>query len=168
MPNKRQSVQLNALPLKKLDSYLETTNHKMLTLWRGGWDSNPRRLSHLTRFRDEHIQPLCHLPKASIQSKGGHWRDRPSTTWRPWGDSNARPLPPQGSALSTELRGQSTRPFVTRTARTANLSNLPSPQPHSTRARPRQSSSCHRTAKTLSRNDQHSAKVEAKPQEGCQ
>jgi hypothetical protein len=39
--------------------------------WRGGWDSNPRRLSHLTRFRDEHIQPLCHLPKLSVAQKGG-------------------------------------------------------------------------------------------------
>ncbi len=30
--------------------------------WRGGWDSNPRGLSDPTRFRDEHVQPLRHLP----------------------------------------------------------------------------------------------------------
>ena len=86
--------------------------------WRGGWDSNPRGLSDPTRFRDEHVQPLRHLPveayapvilraerpraSRSARSEGrpnADRRDRPPTWWRPWGDSNARPLPPQGSAL---------------------------------------------------------------------
>src|SRR5262245_38358009 len=39
--------------------------------WRGGWDSNPRGLSDPTRFRDEHVQPLRHLPSPPIQPKGG-------------------------------------------------------------------------------------------------
>src|SRR5258705_5512952 len=56
---------------ERTDSLIRTPHRRILTRWRGGWDSNPRRLSHLTRFRDEHIQPLCHLPRLSVAQKGG-------------------------------------------------------------------------------------------------
>jgi hypothetical protein len=66
--------------------------------WRGGWDSNPRGFSGPTRFRDEHVQPLRHLParRSAVREPPLHPKGGPTPT-----GVTALPLPGDPGATRT-------------------------------------------------------------------
>ena len=44
----------------------KTRTRRVSSIWRRGWDSNPRRALTLAGFQDQCIQPLCHLSIGSV------------------------------------------------------------------------------------------------------
>src|SRR5262249_53318637 len=58
-----QRYRMRGMKRKRYTIPMGDGSRRFLTDWRGGWDSNPRGFSGPTRFRDEHVQPLRHLPK---------------------------------------------------------------------------------------------------------